>query len=57
MGEVADHRAVHLEVDGDGGAAQFGMGGGAGVGRIESSQPGNIARQIEDFGVVNLVEH
>ena len=57
MGEIAHHRAVHLQVDGDRGAAQFGMGGGAGVGRIEPSQAGNIARQVEDFGVVNLVEH
>ena len=57
MGEIADHRAVHLEVDGDCGTAQLGMGGGAGIGRFESSQAGDIARQIEDFGVVNIVKH
>ena len=57
MGEIADHRAVHLEVDGDGRSAQLGMGGGAGVGLIESSQARDIARQIEDSLVINLVDH
>ena len=57
MGEIADHRAVHLEVDGDGGTAQLGVGGGAGIGRIETPQTGDIARQVEDFCVVNLVKH
>ena len=57
MGEIGDHRAVHFEVDGDRGAAQLGMGGGAGIGRSEASQAGDIARQVEDFCVVNLVKH
>ena len=40
--------AVHLEVDGDGRAAQLGMGGGAGVGLGQAAEPGDIARQFQD---------
>ena len=57
MGEIGDHRAVHFDVDGDGRTAQLGMGGGAGVGRIEPAQAGDIARQVQDLAVVNLVKH
>ena len=50
MGEIGDHRAIHFQVDGDGGTAQLGMGGGAGVGRGKPAQARDIARQVEDFG-------
>src|ERR1035441_2119850 len=51
-GEIGAPRAVHFEVDGDRGAAQLGMGGGAGIGRGEASQAGNIARPVHDFAVL-----
>ena len=57
MGEIGDRAAVHLEVDRDGRAAQLGMGGGAGVGGRKPAEAGNIARQFQDFRVVNVVEH
>ena len=49
--------AIHLEVDGDRGAAQLRMGGGRGVRRGQPAQAGDISRQVEDSGVVNLVKH
>ena len=57
MGEVGDLVAGHLEVDRHGRAAQLGMGGGAGVRRVQPAQPGDIAGQFEDSAVVDLVEH
>jgi hypothetical protein len=33
------------------------MGGGAGVGRRQPPQAGDIARQLKDSCVVNLVKH
>ena len=57
MGEVGDDRAVHLEVDLDGRTAQLGMRRGAGVGRGEPSEPGDIAGQFDDALVVNVVQH
>ena len=49
--------AVHLEVDRDGRAAQLGVGGGAGVGVGQPADAGDIARQLEDPLVVDVVQH
>src|ERR1700704_2828602 len=57
MGEIGDHGAVHLEVDLDRRAAQFGMGGGAGVGISEAAEAGDIAGQFDDALVVDVVQH
>ena len=57
MGEVGDHGPVHLEVDLDGRAAQFGMGGGAGVGVGKPAQAGDIPGQFDDPLVVDVVQH
>ena len=57
MGEIGDHRAVHLQVDGDGGTAQLGMGCGAGIGIGKPAEAGDITRQFEDFAVVDVVKH
>src|SRR5256885_1894442 len=56
MGKVGDGVAVHLQVDGDGRAAQLGMGGGGGVGLLEPAQPGDVAGQLQDPGVVAVVQ-
>src|SRR6201992_2581543 len=57
MGEVGDHRAVHLEVDLDGRAAQFGMRRGAGIGVGEPAQAWDVPGQLDDALVVNVVQH
>src|SRR6478735_2592661 len=57
MGEVSDHGPVHLEVDLDGRTAQFGVGGGAGMGVWEAAEAGDIARQFDDPLVVDVVQH
>ena len=57
MGEVGDGVAVHLEVDGDGRAAQLGMRGRRGVGLLEPAQPGDIAGQLQNSAVVDVVQH
>ena len=57
MGEVGDLVAVHLEVDGHGRAAQLGMGGGAGVRRVQPPDPGDVAGQFQNSAVVDLVQH
>jgi hypothetical protein len=57
MGEIGDERPIHFQIDRDGRAAQLGMGGRRGVGRGEASEPGNIARQVQDSAVVNVVKH
>src|SRR5262249_29406711 len=52
------HRvALHLEIDGNGRAAEFGMGGRGGVGIVEAAEPGNIPGQLENSAVVDLVQH
>ena len=57
MGKVRDLVAVGLEVDGDCGAAQLRMGRGRGARRGQPAQAGDISRQFENSGVVNLVKH
>ncbi len=57
MGEVRDHRSVHLEVDLDGRAAQLGVRHGAGVGVGKPSEPRDIAGQFDDALVVDVVQH
>src|SRR5258708_24406697 len=57
MGEVGDQGPVHLEVDLDGRAAEFGVGGGAGGGVGEPAQTGDIAGQFDGALVVNVVQH
>src|SRR5262249_29147187 len=57
MGEVADRVAVHLEVHGNGRAAELGMSGRRGVGIVQPPQPGNIPGQFEYSAVVALVQH
>ena len=55
--EVRDNRAIHLEVDFDGGPAQLRMSGGAGVWRRKTAQARNIAGQFDNASVVNVVQH
>src|SRR5260370_832733 len=57
MGEIGDPVAVHLEIGGDGRAAQLGVGGGGGVRIGEPSQPGNIPGQLQNSAIVDLVQH
>src|SRR5215469_610051 len=57
MGEVGDHRAVHLEVDLDRRAAEFGMGRGAGIGVGKPAQTWNVPGRLDDALVVNVVQH
>ena len=57
MGEIGHHRTVHLQVDGDGRPAQFGVGGGAGVRGLEPPEPRDAARQLYDPLVINVVYH
>src|SRR5262249_44521050 len=57
VGEVGDDGPLHLEVDLDGRAAQFRMGGGAGVGVGEAAEARNIARQLDDPLVIDVVQH
>src|SRR5215468_519039 len=57
MGEVGDDRAVHLEVNLHGRAAQLGMRGGAGMGIGKAAQAGDIARKFDDPLVVDVVQH
>ena len=55
MGEIGDGIAIHLQVDGDGRAAELRMGGGAGVGRVEAADAGDVAGEFEDTGVVDVI--
>ena len=57
MGKIRDLVAVGLEVDGDCRAAQLRVGRGRGVRRRQPAQAGDISRQFENSGVVNLVKH
>ncbi len=57
MGEVGNGVAVHLQIDGDGRAAKLGMGGCAGVGRRQPAKTGDVAGQLQDAAVVDVVEH
>src|SRR6202158_3604660 len=57
MGKIDDFAALHGQVDGDRGAAELGMGGCRGIGRLQPSLPGNIPRQLQDPPVINFVEH
>jgi hypothetical protein len=57
VGKVGDLVASHLQIDGDGRAAELGMRGGAGVRLCETAKPRNIAGQFDDSAVVDVVEH
>ena len=57
VGEVGDNGPVHLEVDLDRRPAQLGVGGGTGIGSGQASEPRNISRQLDDFLVVDVVQH
>src|SRR6478735_1844545 len=57
MGEVGDGVALHLEVDLHGRAAQFGMGGGGGIGVRQSPEARNIPGQLDDPLVIDVVQH
>src|SRR5882757_5819096 len=57
MGEVGDGVAIHLEVDLDGRAAQFGVGGRAGIRVRKPPEARNIAGQFDDPLVVDVVQH
>ena len=49
--------AIGLQVDGDRRAAQLRVGRSGGVRRRQPAQTGDISRQFENSGVVNLVKH
>src|SRR4029077_11113079 len=52
------HRvAVHFQIDGDGRAAELGMGGGAGVGVVEPPDPRDRPGELDDAAIIDLVEH
>ncbi len=57
VGEIADHAVLHLEVDLDGRAAQLGMGRCRGIRVGKPPQTRDIARQFDDFLVVDVVQH
>jgi len=57
MGEISHRAVVHLEVDGDRRTAQFGMGGGGRIGFFEAAEARDIAGQIEDSLVIDVVQH
>src|SRR4051794_29253172 len=57
MREIGDNRSVHFEVDLDRRSAQLGMRRGAGIGGVKPAEPGDIAGQLDDALVVNVVQH
>jgi hypothetical protein len=57
MGEVGHLAVFHLEIDGDGRAAELGMRGRGGVRVGKPAEAGNIARQLQDPTVVDVVQH
>src|SRR5438132_6536178 len=57
MGEVGDGVPAHLEVDLHGRAAQFGVGSGTRVGVRKPPEARNIAGQLDDPLVIDVVQH
>src|SRR5262245_58641492 len=57
MGEVGDDGSIHLEIDLHGRSAQLGVRAGAGMGIGEAAQARDIAGQLNDPLVVDVVQH
>ena len=57
MGEIRDPPVLHTKVDGHGRTAKPRMRFRAGVWLGEPPEPGNIARELEDAPIVDLVDH
>ena len=57
VGEIGHHLAVHLDVDGHGRAAEFGMGGGACIGILQAAEARYGAGQRQDAAVIDVVQH
>src|SRR5690348_16796094 len=57
MGEVSDHGAIHLEVDLDRRATEFGVGRGAGIGVGKPAQTWDVPGQLDDALVVDVIQH
>src|SRR3954454_24061146 len=57
MGEIRDYGAVHLDIDLDRGTAQLGVRRGTGVGIGQPTEPWNIAGELDDALVVDVVQH
>ena len=57
MGEIGHLVAVHLQIDGDGRAAEPRKGGRRGVRIGEPSDPRDVAGQFNDAAIIDVVEH
>ena len=57
MGEVGHGVAVHLQIDGDGRAAQPRKRGRRGVGIGQPADPRDGARKLDNAAIIDLVEH
>ena len=57
MGEIRDPPVLHTKIDCHRRAAQARVRFGAGVWVREPSEPRNVARELEDASIVDLVDH
>src|SRR5258707_12005638 len=57
MGEIRHRLSVHLEIDGNGRAAQLGMRGGGCVRVRQAPDSRNVSSQFQNSAIIYLVEH
>ncbi len=57
MGEIGDGIAFHLEIDRDRRAAQLGVRGRGRIRLRQPADPGDIAGELENSAIVDVVEH